>query len=200
MIFLDLPDLPKQLELEILDVFALIQPDDSGRVWLENFHSDNIKVASQIYGRGEATLPIDVQDQLQATYNKFFQEPVQFIIGKFENSAGYDLACLPPHCDRERKIAINYLLESGGANVLTCMYQQPRKQHDLTAAENDLYENLKLDVVMCIPEKKWHVYDVQHYHSVENIETTRSMLSIFLPSNPDVNTFKNKYTGLLKKI
>ena len=50
---------------------------------------------------------------------------------------------------------------------------------------------------MIIPEEQWHQYDVQRFHSVENIETERYLLSILLSNNPNSEEFIKDYQNLI---
>lgn len=194
---LNLPALPANLEARIIEAANLIPLDEPGRQWIEDFHNNKINAVSHVYGRSNTFLTGDLNDAVTSVYVDYFKEPISIIVGKLSNTQEYSFASSPPHCDRLRYVAINYLLQAGGNNVQTCIYKQPRKLDDLSAAENERYENLEINAKICIPEKKWHAYDVQFYHSVERIETSRLLLSILVNSNPTVEIFKQKYYALL---
>lgn len=194
-----LPPLPAELEQEIVTAANSLAPDESGRQWVEQFHDNQIRAVSHVYGRGHTILSEHFQQELQRIYGPYFDnERLVGIVGKLENTYGSGLAESPPHCDRFRHFAVNYLLQSGGTNVLTCFYNEHRVGTDLTEAENGRYNNLTLDFKVCIPERIWHAYDVQYYHSVENIENARLMFSLVLASNPDFDTFKKNYKNILE--
>lgn len=194
--YLNLPPLPAELELTIQEFAKQIPPDEPGRTWIEDFHNNQIKAVSHVYGRGNTFFPDIIQHQLNQLYSSYFNESVTGIVGKLDNTQHYASACSPPHCDRGRYVAINYLLQAGGSNVKTCFYKQQRGSDDLTCAANLQINNLDFDTEFCVPEQRWHAYNVQYYHSVENIETTRLMLSLVLKSNPTVSVFKQKYFNL----
>lgn len=69
---------------------------------------------------------------------------------------------IPIHRDINRDQAYNYIIETGGDNVLTCFYTN---------------EFLVLDKIN-IKVNQWHRIDTQIYHSVENISTTRIALTV----------------------
>ena len=196
--YLDLPPLPVELERTIAEFASAIPPDEDGRLWIENFHDNQVQAVSHVYGRGNTFLSDAIQQQLNDLYSSYFGESVTGIVGKLDNTQHYTSACSPPHCDRYRYVAINYLLQAGGSNVMTCFYKQHRGSDDLTSADNIQYTKLDLHAEVCVPEQSWHAYNVQYYHSVENIESTRLMFSLVLDSNPTASMFKIKYINLLK--
>lgn len=198
LLYLNLPVLPPEIEKEITGIADNLPPDEPGRKWIEEFHDNKIHAVSHVYGRANSVLHEDLQKTLQNLYGEFFNEPFICVVGKLQNVNDVKFSHAPPHCDRARHIAINYLLQSGGENVKTCFYNERRTNSDLTSAENFKYNNITLDFKVCLPERVWHSYDVQHVHSVENIENTRLLFSIFLVSNPDFNTFQKKYKDLIK--
>lgn len=68
------------------------------------------------------------------------------------------------HIDKDRTIAYNYLINSGGNNVYTVW------------CENDkVTETFKIS----IPIKTWHKLDVSTYHTVKGIDDTRIAISVF---------------------
>lgn len=187
-----------ELEQEIIKISHDIPADESGRKWIEEFHDNKIHAVSHVYGRANTILNEQLQSTIQDLYGKFFNEKLYAIIGKLDNTSGHELAEAPPHCDRARYVAINYIIKSGGSNVLTCFYNERRSNNDLTASENIKYNQLTLDFKLCLPEHEWHSYNVQYAHSVENIENTRLLFSLFPVSNPDFDTFQKKYKDLIK--
>lgn len=196
--YLDLPLLPINLENTIIEFAKALPPDDIGRAWIEDFHYNKLQSVSVVFGRGHTFFPEAIQQQLNDIYGNYITEPLKGLVGNLDNTQNYQYACSAPHCDRHRYVAINYLLQAGGQNVLTRFYKQHRGSDDLTNAANLQIDKLEFDTEFCVPERKWHAYNAQYYHSVENIETTRLMFSLLLDSNPTVTTFKNKYSNLLK--
>ena len=195
--FLNLPQLDHELVQEIVRLAEKIQPDFSSINWLENFHKKNIKAVSEIYARDNAVLPGHLQDKIKQLYQPYFSAAVTPIIGIFENIYKDSWSECPPHCDRQRKLAINYIVNTGGCNVLTCFYNNKRISESLELSESALHENLSLDFKVRLPDQVWHAYGVQTYHSVENIQTKRIILSLYLEDNIDYNDFIKLHNHLL---
>ena len=195
--FLDLPRLDHSICQEIVTAAEKINPDFSSINWLENFHNNNIKAVSQIYARESAILSKSLQDKIRQQYQHYFSAPITPIFGVFENVYKDNLAECPPHCDRHRRLAINYIITSGGSNVLTCFYHNRRINQNLEVAENALHDNISLNFKVRLPDQVWHTYDVQTYHSVENIETKRIILSLYLEDNIDYKNFVNLHNHLM---
>jgi hypothetical protein len=196
--FLDLPVVPAELFESLIDVFYRIPMQEQSRRWLHDFQNRELVIAAQEYGNINADLSQDIQQQLRRIYEPFFpNESIEFIVGKFSNTVGLPSVC-PPHCDRRRKIAVNYILQTGGPNVRTKFYHEQRSQDDLSAAENRYWKDLTPKGEVVLPPKKWHAYDVQQFHAVENIETDRFLLSIVLSTtNPDIENFLSVYQNLI---
>ena len=71
---------------------------------------------------------------------------------------------IPIHKDFGRFTALNYILDTGGDNVLT-----------------NFYDNNKVLVdSVCFPPKKWHIIRTDMYHNVTNHTHTRVAVTIVL--------------------
>jgi len=71
---------------------------------------------------------------------------------------------IPIHRDVGRNVAFNYLLDTGGHNVQTCIYNGAG---ELVFSE-------------CVPVKTWHRLKTDVLHNVCNIQTDRVALSVQL--------------------
>jgi hypothetical protein len=69
------------------------------------------------------------------------------------------------HRDPGRKVAFNYIIESGGENVSTEIYKY--KHPDLTLLQSEV-----------IPLFTWHKLNVGELHCVKNIDPTKTRLAI----------------------
>ena len=71
---------------------------------------------------------------------------------------------LPVHIDNDREYAINYLLDTGGKNVVTNIHNS----------------NLRIIESVSIEPFKWHSIQTSNLHSVDNIDpdTTRIAISV----------------------
>ena len=77
-------------------------------------------------------------------------------------------------------MGINFYIDLGGDNVSTVFYDKHDPEDDLVGGHNARYEDLtKVSEHFC-NDSTWYVFDTRQYHSVENIESTRVMLTISL--------------------
>ena len=94
---------------------------------------------------------------------------------------------------------MNYYFELGGDNVRTVFYKQKQSDvypDDPTVGSTADYEMLDVHGEYATHTNEWYALNVGHYHSVENIETTRIILSIGMPML-SFDQFKMKYDHLL---
>jgi hypothetical protein len=196
IVYLNIPNIPTEIDIEICKFAEQKKLDDSSRIIPENVRS-----ALGWYGRKNEGIfmPNWAQENLINLYKNYFNQEIDIIVGKFVNPYTDGMPVEnPPHCDRYRFTAINYVLESGGPNVTNCFYKNKRKIFDPDLSEQALEENLDLDFEICLPKHRWLAFDVQTYHSVKNIIGTRLVLSILLlKNNPDFETFKQQYSHIL---
>ena len=201
MIYLNIPNLPEHIFQQALLISEEVPDDLIGMNGVQSWYGNSIRVGSHVYGRVNAILPNDMQLELNEIYSSYFNCNFTAIIGKLKNVYGNGTVCIPPHCDRRRLIAINYLMKSGGCNVETVIYKTGRTNLDLSKAQDARYEDLEINFKTCIPIKTWHAYNVQYYHSVENIENTRLLFSLVLDTDIQgiltYNTFLDRYKHLI---
>lgn len=90
------------------------------------------------------------------------------------------------HTDLKRRWALNYIVETGGDNVVTAWYQQhgmplvrgtkgPGMQTD--TGNVDYSELTKVDQVVC-QQHKWYLISTGVLHDVDSVETLRRSISI----------------------
>lgn len=197
--FLSLPQVPELLVKQLIEQGNNIPDLEKDRLWIDQFHNHELDIAAHNYGRHKNTMTEELDKQINEIYSIFFDTPVKSLIGKIKNVIDTP-SQTPPHCDRYRRVAINYLLDTGGDDVYTCMYKEKRKSFDLSTAENCYYKDVTLDYRIKIPCQQWHSYNVQQYHSVENVTGTRLILSLILEDNPSWEEFQQKYEYLQKPI
>jgi hypothetical protein len=153
------------------------QLDIDNKRWLDEFHNNKINSVLHLFQEP----PDLVKNQSIAEYQLFFpKHTITSTIGIMKNISG-TIGCLPPHIDRKRALAINYYVDLGGDSVETVFY-------NLTLAIRGLAYNIPYDETGGVVAKEifksgWHAYDVNQCHSVENIETTRVLLTILLTGN-----------------
>jgi hypothetical protein len=193
--FLNLPQLPDDLNLQLIDFCKQVKTRDHITPWLAEFH-DYIPIASQEYGNERTQLPLWMAQQIVQLYKPYFQENFLPILAVTDNIYDCVPSCTPPHCDKFRKTAINYLLTKGGLNVETVFYEERRSDNVFDVAEHKKYHEVTFLEKYVLPEQQWHAFDVQTFHSVENITNRRCILSLILQSNPEFDDFMLKYSAL----
>jgi hypothetical protein len=194
--FLNLPSLPVDICSEIMEVCQQVETRDQITPWLEQFHSP-VPVASQEYGNQRTTIPMALLQKIIALYQSYFNESFLPILAVTDNVLGVP-SSTPPHCDKIRQTAINYVLTTGGESVTTTFYREKRQSADRLLADHCRYENVTVDQQHVLPVSQWHAFDVQTFHSVENITGRRCILSLILRSNPSFQEFVDQYPTLIK--
>lgn len=197
--YLNLPALSDKLINQLTEIALSFPYDLSGKEWLENFHGNKFQIISQVYGRGNTFMTEELQKEINDLYSLYFRQPVLGVLGNLSNVSGSGESVCPPHCDRYRQMAVNYILQTGGNNVITCFYNESRSGSNLEEAANELYDNVTLDFEVQLPAQTWHAYDVQRFHSVRGVTDTRLIFSLVPYNNVDFATFVTQYPNLLKK-
>jgi hypothetical protein len=186
---LSLPTLPADIVTKIINVADFMGRDNEPRYWLNNFHSTN-SVNQHFAVASELT------SEINEIYAPYFNQSVTPMIGVMRNVTDQP-ACLPPHCDRARFIAINYYIELGGDDVQTCFYDYYRTSTDLSESKNIIPSELTLSQSKRFDKDTWYSYSVQQCHSVENVITTRTFLGLVLENNLNFTQFCQTYTDLI---
>ena len=75
------------------------------------------------------------------------------------------------------------------------MYKTTIPKVTKSTIQMETYENLEIDFAVKTNANTWYVMDIQNYHSVDNIENQRVILSISF-NNINYDYFKNKYEHL----
>lgn len=196
--FLKLPDISSDLLENLKTASNKLPLSDSTYKWMTQYHDNSVQVVHQthrsLYSIGEDGL----QKQLEQLYLPYFKQEFTVLLGIIKNPNDSGYACCPPHCDSVRMSAINYVVQSGGSNVVTKFYKQIRKEPLFFDSENSKYNEVEPYCETMIPEHKWHCFNPHIYHSVENVENSRILLSVFLDDNPFYSDFKNKYRNLIE--
>lgn len=173
--------LPKPSSEMILNVKNRAQDlvcDPDKKRWMDEFHHNKINAVLHHFDSPEW-----LTELVQKEYQKFFpRHRIGGMLGIMTN-AGTVPACLPPHCDRSRAVGLNYFIELGGSQVRTVFYDRVEKI--VGVGKNLSYDQLTA-IEEHVFEQNWYCYNVNRYHSVENIESTRLFLAIRLV-RPDIN-------------
>lgn len=91
---------------------------------------------------------------------------------------------LPPHIDPGRTYGFNYVIEPGGANVITKSYE-PREKN---IKDLGLGVPISYNDIICVQEElcsknKWYSLRVDQVHSVEGLESMRIILNYSSPED-----------------
>ena len=92
----------------------------------------------------------EVQDDLRVWLQKLFPNHTKFRYQTLVDE-------IPMHKDRGRDIALNYIIDTGGENVQTVW------------SEGDH---------VVLPQGVWHELQVNHYHTVTNIQGRRFAITV----------------------
>jgi hypothetical protein len=159
--------------------------------WLDQFHSNQINSALHLF-----TPVPELDSVLRQEYQQYFHgHQIDCWAGVMSNT-GPGPACLPPHSDRGRALAINYYVDLGGDHVTTVFYD--RVEPTLDQSTNVLYDQVQA-VEQQVFGCDWYAYNVNRCHSVEHIESQRAVLIIRLATQDpayDLDNLKQHYPGL----
>ena len=146
--------------------------DPNKKQWLDNFHNNKINSVLHYFDSPEFLTQL-----LKKEYQHIFtRHKIGGMIGIMKNAQDIP-ACLPPHCDRSRAVGLNYFITLGGNNVQTMFYN--RTENIVGVAKNIPYSEI-IPVEQHVFKQDWYCYNVNRYHSVENIESTRLFIAIRL--------------------
>lgn len=190
MRYLALPPVSSELEAAALAVAEGLALSDN-RPGFSRLYADDTNIVMYEFAQAD-----DLTQAVNAEFGGFFGEHLYPVVGVMRNT-GTGVAEIPPHFDRFRKLAVNYVLQSGG-EAATNFYDSERGDGaDLSQGQHLSYDGLAFVDGAVIPEKRWHVINVQQAHAVHNIESTRVVLGFVLGSNPDFISFTNMHKDLL---
>lgn len=189
---LELPAPAPEFLTQVQQHIQAVQLDPDNKRWLDQFHNNTVNSALHLFAQADA-LTQSLRDQYQ---RYFHQHSIDCCIGIMKNT-GNGLACLPPHVDRARALAINYYVELGGDRVSTVFY-------DLVCPISDSATNIPYGTVTPVDQyvfdTGWYAYGVNRCHSVENIESVRTVLIVFLNTDSadyDLDHFCADYPELI---
>jgi hypothetical protein len=195
---LDLPLLNDSLHKKLVNLSAAIAVSQEKRKWLQDFCAGNFTVAYQEYGTELTQIDSDTHNDLNMIFSAYFPgEQIQYVLGKIE-SVPNTVSVVPPHCDRGRFTACNFVLETGGENVETVFYDFERDTNDLNSAVNFKENDVKVESSVVFKSNCWYVFNAQQAHGVTNITGSRYLLSLLFDSNIKYHDFVVRYKHLLR--
>ena len=115
---------------------------------------------------------------VEAEYQSFFNVEVVPIIGIIKNTKTIP-ASYAPHSDKFRHITANFYIELGGSRVETIFYDKVDPIDDLVGGHIISYDDLPpITDRLMFESNEWYILPTRQYHSVENIENNRLILSL----------------------
>jgi hypothetical protein len=121
-------------------------------------------------------------------YDRFFPgKKITPMIGLIRNTKTESTSSYGPHSDRVRTVGINFYIDLGGENVSTVFYDKFDPLDDLVGGHNATYNELTAVEEVFFKNDIWYAFNTKQYHSVENIETTRIMLTLSMVNIPIKN-------------
>ena len=188
---LRLPPPSDGLLIKVKDYGNSLELPMDNKHWLDEFHNNRINSVLASY-----TIPDTLHHTLNNEYQQYFSKhEISGIVGIMKNIKSIP-ACCAPHTDSRRALAINYYIELGGTNVRTVFY-------NTILNINGTATNIQYNDISPIEEHtfqhNWYAFDVNRCHSVENIESERLFLAIYLNAdlNYNLENFQKDYPELI---
>jgi hypothetical protein len=184
--YLDWPQIPKDLELLVLDYINNIDVshtyddypiDESNINWDDSIGCSLFGIDREKYNPAEFIFLLDVPLELKDWVSKNISEKYDIVSIQIMTGGTQIL----PHVDGYRKIAYNYII-SASPETITCFYEPTEefKSHKSYSETYIPYERLTLIEEHRILKNKWHKLDVQKIHSVEHIDHDVPRIAITL--------------------
>ena len=110
-------------------------------------------------------------------------DPIDFGIA-FDNIDNVEVDHFP-HVDNSRHYSLNYVITTGGDNVVTNFYQEDGElvQRDNAFKFVNDYANLNIIDSVKIPAGRWVLLNARVIHGVNNLRTERNSIQISLGPN-----------------
>lgn len=204
---LDLPKPPKELVDHIYKMEKMLEEmypngeptTESNAVWNENFNHGQRKIIWFQYSTKLTEYSQEQNQMIDDIYGPYFKSKCRGMFALMKNRYPGSVSHTPIHTDRGRNIAVNWILETGGTEVMTTFYNKERRQHPVyhKRATNYRIDQVEQEYSVKLPKETWIAFNVQKVHSVENISTTRKMFSIIIEDNPSWYDFPTKYSNII---
>lgn len=170
---LSLPKPSEQL-MSFVRRYAEMEPINySSLKWHNNIQNNEVNCAAGSF----FSVPI-ITILAKREYQKYFTKNIIPVVGRITNTDPINVASYPPHIDKQRAIAINFYIDLGGDNVETIFYDTVDPNEIKHEGKVLPYNKVRPTNKFCLPKDNWYILDVTKFHSVENIETSRIILTI----------------------
>ena len=172
---LNLPK-PSDALIELTRKHAYAKPINYDALkWHESIQGPEVNCApGNFFDVPEVTL------QALKEYQQFFKHKLYPTIGIITNTKNDIPACYPPHTDRVRTASVNFYIDTGGDNVCTVFYDKHDPINGKVEGRVLPYSELQPTSQYQFDNSTWYVVNTQQFHSVENILTSRCMLTLSL--------------------
>lgn len=170
---LDLPKPSEKLINSVMQYTKQSKVNLDTLKWHQSIQNSNVNCAY-----GDFFTKPDVTALCRKEFQPYFTKLIFPTIGVITNTDKNRHASYPPHTDRARSIGINYYIDMGGENVQTVFYNKCDPPEEKTGGNVLPYETLSVDTQFKFLPNTWYAINTKQYHSVENIETTRCILSL----------------------
>jgi hypothetical protein len=131
---------------------------------------------------------------VSTVYQPLFEETIQPGLMNLINTSSDSPAFYAPHCDFNRVITLNFILEAGGNNVTTTSYHEDGGYNMISIMKN--YNEVTIKETFHMNKREWYLLDVNRFHSVENIITNRFIFCLGF-ADLTIESFKQKYKHFL---
>jgi hypothetical protein len=172
---LNLPKIPDEIKEHIRSLVKNSSYDEKYRIVGKKYHNDYNYI-------DRIRIPND--EKLSSYVNEYFvpllKRPLMSLVLCVSNHRE-GKACFPVHTDQDRKVAFSYVIDAGGSNVETVLYDKKNinKEH----ADIIRYSKVKPIVSKILEEDVWYYWNPRVFHSVENIEFTRIKIELVFATN-----------------
>ena len=188
---LNLPPLPSEVIQEIRLSTNTLAFDKSKTEWMNSFHGNELNCANHDYFIHDG-----IAEQVNSVYGKIFNQTIAPLVGIQRNTTNH-VGLTPPHLDRIRYTAINFMIDLGGDSVTTNFYDCYREEEHFNTAKNIHYNEINKVDGAVFGKYEWCAFNAQQCNSVENIENIRIFLGLRLEKNIKFDDFLVEYKDLI---
>lgn len=181
-------ELPKPSDTLIAHVRRIVSErptNTKSKEWHQTMQPANVNCAAGDF----FTHPL-INAIAKSEFQSYFNCEIYPTLGIIKNTETNLLASYPPHTDRVRAVGINFYIDLGGSNVETVFYDKHDDPNDKIGGNVCSYNDVKEISKYSFNAFEWYLLDTRQYHSVENIETNRIILSLSLMC--DIKEFLTK--------
>jgi hypothetical protein len=136
----------------------------------------------------------EINRQVQLEYLQYIPNTkFRAFFGVMKNTMPGHPSSISPHTDRRRLMSLNYYIDLGGSAVETVFYTFRQNFFDARKSTQLTYLKAGKKTKSVILDQGWYAFDGDLAHSVENILTTRTILSLRIVEGDTDENSVNKY-------